>query len=419
MEPKLKQLSGWINSLGIIILIIFLLPPIKLPFLGKTTYGLAKILILPFLLLHPRKNLKFGSFHLALLLYFLAINFSIIFAPTTFLSFRDYSTFALFSALFFFSPEIKERTIKKITIFICLFFIFIASIQKFAPSLAKILAGLILQKSDWRLTSFNLARNRVYPLGYPELFLPWLFYFFLKSKNQKKKMFYLALMAGLTLLVVFSGFRWRFLLLILAFVLYIKFNFKIKWQTKFVPVFLFSLLVLLTIILRSAIYQRLALKTKESKNTAASRIKMAQKSVYLWQESPLLGVGFGNWNQTAPLPFDYAGLPLFYSGFETYNETILEIKEGWKNAHNWFFAMLAETGIIGLFATLVLAGTIFILGIKNIHHPAGQSVLLFLFATLFENTHLAIPALTTLLVNSYFIVPVNKIQTQINFKKIH
>jgi len=395
-------LNGWTNHLGILILIIFLLPPIKLPFLDKTTYGLAKGLILIFILLKKPLSLlsrPFKPFQITLLFYFLIINFSILLSPMNSLPFKTYSTFALFSLLFFFPPKITKNIIKKISLGVTVFFISIALIQKFTPSLAKILANFFLQKSDYRLTFFNLARSRTYPLGYPEFFLPWLFYFYSKAKGGKEKTIFLSLIGGLFLFVVFSGFRWRFLTFFLALTTYLFFSFKKNIKTKMALVLLPLALLLITTGLQIPLYQRLLFKTQESKNTALSRIEMARKSIYLWRESPILGVGFGNWNKLAPLPFDYAGLPLFYQGFETYSETIWEIKEGWKNAHNWFFAMLAETGIVGLGATLLLAGYIFKTAVKNIYHPASQSLLLFLFATLFENTHLAISALTFLILN--------------------
>ena len=384
LAPKSPKLNGLINNGLIFCIFLLLLPAINLPFIEKTTWGITKGLIaILFVLKLIFSSIKINRNDFWILLYLITINFSIIGNQQNFLTFKNYSTFLLLSVLYFSKPQISIKITQRVI--------------KIASLILIILPGVFLLNRNFfmsfftpanqRILKFNLERRRLYPLSFPELFLPFLF-----SSNQ-----YL-IISCLFLLTLLSAYRWRLLTFILAIIFAFLSNPKKLITGK---LFLLTIIfgAIISIYFKTTIWSRLTLQTKESRKSTLSRITMAQESFSLFEKSPIIGVGFGNWTKRISLPFDYSGLPLFYQSFPQYKEAVWEINENRKNAHNWFFAMLSETGLLGFISTILLTSQIFILGTKKIRDPAGQSLLLFLFATLFENTHLAIPALTVLYLN--------------------
>ena len=79
--------------------------------------------------------------------------------------------------------------------------------------------------------------------------------------------------------------------------------------------------------------------------SALTRLNLWTNAIYLFKQSPIIGVGFGRYNDIAwhlePIPLSgYQGIfSLYRIQYYAFNET---------NAHSSYFHFLAETGVVGL-----------------------------------------------------------------------
>lgn len=73
------------------------------------------------------------------------------------------------------------------------------------------------------------------------------------------------------------------------------------------------------------------------------------RAVYLWLHSPIIGTGFGSYNDVFNNEYHLAGIEGFimlnFPGFYSYSDA---------HAHHTFFNVLAETGLIGLGLTILM-----------------------------------------------------------------
>ncbi|MGV3695776.1 O-antigen ligase family protein [Flavobacterium sp.] len=129
--------------------------------------------------------------------------------------------------------------------------------------------------------------------------------------------------------------------------------------------------------------------------TLDSRMLFWKNSIHVWQESPLFGVGLGNWQ----ILFPKFGLNNFTEYAIVNGESTLQ------RPHNDFIWILCETGIFGLLAYLAIFGFVLYqlcLLIKNSETAKEKWKFLFIFS-----------AIVGYLVISFFDFPYERIEHQV------
>lgn len=134
-------------------------------------------------------------------------------------------------------------------------------------------------------------------------------------------------------------------------------------------------------------------------NTFLTRLYFWKKAIYLFNQSPLFGVGFGRFNDigfTVGAEVHLTGIPgviSFYTNKDfTFDESF---------AHNSYLHFLSETGIIGLALVLIFWITCFYLIFKSYKYIENKNLKKILFASLGGIIGLFILSIT----ENYFTAP--------------
>ena len=163
--------------------------------------------------------------------------------------------------------------------------------------------------------------------------IPFIFYFFLKTKNLSLKIVHLYIIISATFLIVIFGSRAAilsyFLILLITSIKSIFSN-KIK---SFTPILLVTLLTffLTSSSLQSAdSFDRIStLQTFENDTSISARLRYYSQAIQSFTENPFFGIGIGNW-KIESIKLDKENLIDYIIPY---------------HAHNDFLQILAESGI--------------------------------------------------------------------------
>jgi len=170
--------------------------------------------------------------------------------------------------------------------------------------------------------------------------------FFLKSDNKKKISYGLIVILCLAALAITKS-RGS----LVAFVIGAFFVLLVGSGSflKFLRNVLIMSAVAVPLVFITGTFQRITQIFKIYDISALTRLALWEKAIYLFKQSPLIGIGFGRYNDVA-WNFDrvpLSGIPgvaaLYTAGDSVFNTT---------NAHSSYLHFLAEIGILGLFLVL-------------------------------------------------------------------
>ena len=163
--------------------------------------------------------------------------------------------------------------------------------------------------------------------------IPFIFYFFLKTKNLSLKIVHLYIIISATFLIVIFGSRAAILsyfLILLIISIKSIFSNKIK---SFTPILLVTLLTffLTSSSLQSAdSFDRIStLQTFENDTSISARLRYYSQAIQSFTENPFFGIGIGNW-KIESIKLDKENLIDYIIPY---------------HAHNDFLQILAESGI--------------------------------------------------------------------------
>lgn len=167
--------------------------------------------------------------------------------------------------------------------------------------------------------------------------------FFLES-GKKEKISY----AGILILLLIALMMTKSRGSLIAFVVAVFFIIWINSRsfTRFVRNFLILIAVSAPFIFITGTYKRIAQIINIYDENISTRFNLWEKAIYLFKQSPIIGVGFGRYNDTVWENYDMIHLS-GYPGICALYKTPGYIFDT-SNAHNSYLHFLAETGVIGL-----------------------------------------------------------------------
>jgi len=220
--------------------------------------------------------------------------------------------------------------------------------------------------------------------------------FFLYSEKLNKFLYFIVLIICLLALLMTKSRGSLIAFVVTGFfilIIYLK-SFKkiiIAISTLFVA--------LVSMIFITGTFERVLQIFTLNNNTTLTRLYFWKKAIYLFNQSPLFGVGFGRFNDigfTVGAEVPLTGIPgviLFYTNKNfTFDESF---------AHNSYLHFLSETGIIGLALVLIFWITCFYLIFKSYKYIENKNLKKILFASLGGIIGLFILSIT----ENYFTAP--------------
>ncbi len=184
---------------------------------------------------------------------------------------------------------------------------------------------------------------------------PLLAYMFSVEKKRLYRIGFLILMTGAFFYIFFSASRssWLGLLSVIVFLIL-----KRTSRKQFI---IFTLITLFLFMLGGGYALRVldfnipAVDELLRSGTYRGRIACWHAALEMFRERPVLGVGFGLFNEHYPL----YGLPLIYNT----DEGIVEL--WFAHAHNLYLGWLSETGLLGITVFFLMTGRIFLRGLRG------------------------------------------------------
>lgn len=415
MKPNIKSLNKFFTPLLLLVIFLLRLPPIYFfPLIRSsflTTHSLARILILLLFTLALIKRLthhtqllpsKYQAIFLVFTIYLISQSLSLLKAIQVISFFSIYKNilfpgFLLFLILVAKPIEQKILKIFLITLSINFFYQLVMFLQ---PTFYQKIGAIFIYQPHLELAAINIQRGRLYLETYDEILVPFLFTSTLfKSKKVSTilSLFFFLLIAVPSLL---SNFRTRVLMLFFAsFVSFIFLPPKKFLHRIWFPIMLFLIGIAVFLILPKIVgfsyVERFTLQSElEDVITVRNRIKNFFYAGEIAMANPLFGVGLGNY-------YDYlAGRKNVSTSLFSWKNREARIAAG--HPHNIFAQLMAETGLVGLFAYLFALAYFSIFDLRVLFSSKRYSYKTFVIAfwTLF--IYALFNPTTTLAYNSMF-----------------
>lgn len=333
-----------------------------IPFSGSklfVSHTFAKVmfyLLFPYCFFGAFKKKNIGQF-LFILFLFVSQSVTIFVSQDPLLFLKSYQNVVANLAIYVIAASIlsdnKEgysyvANLVKLSVVLCvgldIFFIFTGK---------NIVSFLPIQNELYSAYVFNIDRGR-YTLNLnSEIFIPFLISYIFLYLNKKKiflSLLNVLLLATIILLSAISNFRGQFIQGILGTILGVIFIINKKYASIKKLFLLGSVLIVFfglivsTNIFGFNIIDRFIPKPKSIDSESIKfRISSAQLSIALFKSSPLLGVGLGGYESYLERPKNKFSNPVLYNDSMDPN-----------NPHNILFQTLAESGILGIFAFIIV-----------------------------------------------------------------
>jgi len=223
-------------------------------------------------------------------------------------------------------------------------------------------ASFFVYSNHLELVLINIGRARIFIETYDEIVIPFVFFYLIKSKNDREKVFLYLILIFISLPSFLSNFRSRILMLFFSFIASFFFLTKKKFSQKFLIFILLIFIgyfsyVILNYNFNFSFIDRFALTDKrEDVNTIRYRWNNIIMSEEMAQSQPLFGVGLGNY---------YDNLPPEKKNFLSLsNWQNKEAQIASTNPHNIFAQILSELGFLSLLFYLIMISYFAISDIK-------------------------------------------------------
>ncbi len=167
--------------------------------------------------------------------------------------------------------------------------------------------------------------------------------FFLES-NKKEKISYAGILTLLLIALMITKSRGS----LIAFVVAIFFMIWINSRSfiKFIRNFFILIALSAPFIFVTGAYRRIAQIINFYDENILTRFDLWDKAIYLFKQSPIIGVGFGRYNDMVWENYDMIDLSGYPRIFALYKTPGFVFNTS--NAHNSYLHFMAETGVIGL-----------------------------------------------------------------------
>jgi len=363
------------NNLYLFLICLFLIkvppfyifPPIKNGFL--TTHTFARLIIVILFLKQIFINKKSFFYKrkpviIFFLIYFGFVSLSIISTVNIkdyLLRYKD----IVFPGLFMFLTLLfknKKNAIIKIFFYAAIVNFCYQMLIFINPGAFTSFASFFVYSNHLELVLINIGRARIFIETYDEIVIPFVFFYLIKSKNDREKVFLYLILIFISLPSFLSNFRSRILMLFFSFIASFFFLTKKKFSQKFLIFILLIFIgyfsyVILNYNFNFSFIDRFALTDKrEDVNTIRYRWNNIIMSEEMAQSQPLFGVGLGNY---------YDNLPPEKKNFLSLsNWQNKEAQIASTNPHNIFAQILSELGFLSLLFYLIMISYFAISDIK-------------------------------------------------------
>ena len=363
------------NNLYLFLICLFLIkvppfyifPPIKNGFL--TTHTFARLIIVILFLKQIFINKKSFFYKrkpviIFFLIYFGFVSLSIISTVNIkdyLLRYKD----IVFPGLFMFLTLLfknKKNAIIKIFFYAAIVNFCYQMLIFINPGAFTSFASFFVYSNHLELVLINIGRARIFIETYDEIVIPFVFFYLIKSKNDREKVFLYLILIFISLPSFLSNFRSRILMLFFFFIASFFFLTKKKFSQKFLIFILLIFIgyfsyVILNYNFNFSFVDRFALvDKKEDVNTIRYRWNNIIMSEEMAQSQPLFGVGLGNY---------YDNLPPEKKNFLSLsNWQNKEAQIASTNPHNIFAQILSELGFLSLLFYLIMISYFAISDIK-------------------------------------------------------
>jgi len=345
----------------------YIFPPIKNGFL--TTHTFARLIIVILFLKQIFINKKSFFYKrkpviIFFLIYFGFVSLSIISTVNIkdyLLRYKD----IVFPGLFMFLTLLfknKKNAIIKIFFYAAIVNFCYQMLIFINPGAFTSFASFFVYSNHLELVLINIGRARIFIETYDEIVIPFVFFYLIKSKNDREKVFLYLILIFISLPSFLSNFRSRILMLFFSFIASFFFLTKKKFSQKFLIFILLIFIgyfsyVILNYNFNFSFVDRFALvDKKEDVNTIRYRWNNIIMSEEMAQSQPLFGVGLGNY---------YDNLPPEKKNFLSLsNWQNKEAQIASTNPHNIFAQILSELGFLSLLFYLIMISYFAISDIK-------------------------------------------------------
>lgn len=298
---------------------------------------------------------------LLLSIYFLSQSLSILQAQNIGSFFTVYKdlvfSIMLFFSLFFVVEENNQLLIIKTLVLATAISISFQMLAYFYPSFISDYLKMFFNERYWFFFRYQVNRGRFFGEFFDEVSLPFIFYFVISSKKNIKKLILNIFICAIFFITFVSSWRSKSILLFFAFfgsiVIYFK---QIKKILIFQILMIFILLVFANFISLEKVGQnildRFIFPGYHEVKIIKSRLTYLREGLNIGLETPLFGVGLGNYydnlsvsskveNQipTRPGPLSYLGRDKFI---------LID------DPHNIFLSTFVSSGLFGLFSLILL-----------------------------------------------------------------
>lgn len=363
------------NPLYLFLICLFLIkiPPFYIIPLIKnallTTHTFARLIIVILFLKQIFINKKYFFYKnkavvIFFLIYFGFISLSIISAGNT----KDYLSRykdIVFPGLFMFLTLLfknKKNTIIKVFFYTAIVNFCYQLLIIVDPRIFTSFADFFVYSNHLELVLINIGRARIFIETYDEIAIPFVFFYLIKSKINREKIFLYLILVSISLPSFLSNFRSRIIMLVFSYIASFIFLIKKSFRQKFLIFILLIFLgyfsyVILNYNFNFSFVDRFALVDKrEDVNTIRYRWNNIMISEEMARSQPLFGVGLGNYYDNLP-PEKKISLSLF--NWENKESQIAST-----NPHNIFAQILSELGFFSLLFYLIMISYFAISDIK-------------------------------------------------------
>jgi O-antigen ligase len=167
--------------------------------------------------------------------------------------------------------------------------------------------------------------------------------FFLES-DKKEKIPYAGILILLFIMLIITKSRGSLVTFAVAVIFLLWVN--SKSFLKFIRNLFLMIAVLIPFIFATGTYKRIAQIINIYDENILTRFSLWDKAIYLFKQSPILGVGFGRYNDIVWKNYDMVHLSGYPGIFALYKMPGYIFDTS--NAHNSYLQFMAETGVIGL-----------------------------------------------------------------------
>lgn len=220
-----------------------------------------------------------------------------------------------------------------------------------SKSLGATLMGALYPRYENIVFLFDATRDRVLSVIDIEFFIPFILYLVV---TRRRVLFPMATLVVAAFAVLLTNYRYRFLTLAVGVWAYVRLiptaqrRFFIRLGAVGAGVVLASYIVLSLATGRVALWDRFLLRDyRNDVDSLRRRVVMAQQAIDLFTQYPIFGVGTGNYKDN---------VQVVYTSFggRTYEPFYKILQNVYAYPHNWFLLVLAENGVVGFTALLLL-----------------------------------------------------------------